>query len=129
MSIYFIVLVHLQSSPLKAIIVGGIMNKKELVGRRIQELRKKHGLSQENVAEKANISPNYLSRIECGKENPTLDMLIKLANALGIEMWEMFDFGHVVSRKELKEAIQNFARATDETTLRLALKVIRAISR
>lgn len=73
------------------------MNKKELIGRRIQELRKKQGLSQERVAEKADISPNYLSRIECGKENPTLDMLIKLASALEIEMWEMFDFEHVVN--------------------------------
>lgn len=105
------------------------MNKKVLIGRRIQELRKEQGLSQEKFAEKADISPNYLSRIECGKENPTLDMLIKLASALEIEMWEMFDFGHVEGYKELKEAIQNIARTADEPTLRLALKVIRAIAR
>lgn len=105
------------------------MKVKELIGRRIQELRKAKRLSQEKVAEKADISPTYLSRIECGRENPTLDMFIKLANALEVEIWEIFDFGHIVSHKELKGAIQNIARTADEPALRLALKILRAISR
>jgi transcriptional regulator with XRE-family HTH domain len=109
--------------------MGGKMKIKELIGRRIQELRKSKRLSQEKVAEKADISPTYLSRIECGRENPTLDMFIKLAKALEVEMWEIFDFGHIVSHKELKEAIQRIARGADEPTLRLALKVIRALTR
>ncbi len=105
------------------------MKTKELIGKRIQELRKKQRLSQDQVAEKADISSNYLSRIECGKENPTLDMLIKLADALAVEIWEMFDFGHVENQKELKEAILRFSKTSDEPTLRLAFKVIRAVSR
>lgn len=105
------------------------MNTKGFVGRRIQELRKRSGLSQEKVAEKADINPHYLSRIECGKENPTLDMLIKLSNALEVEMWEMFDFGHVAGQKELKKAIQDFSRTADEPVLRLALKILRAVVR
>lgn len=105
------------------------MNVKELIGKRIQELRKARGLSQEKIAEKADISSTYLSRIECGRENPTLDMLIKLSNALEIEMWEMFDFGHVKNHKELKESLQSLIKTSDEPTLRLALKLIRAISR
>src|SRR4030066_711898 len=104
------------------------MNTKGLIGRRIQELRKRSGLSQEKVAEKADINPHYLSRIECGKENPTLDMLIKLSNALEVEMWEMFDFGHVAGRRDLKDSLQRFIKTTDEATLRLALKLIRAVS-
>ncbi len=105
------------------------MSERQLIGKRIQELRKSKKFSQEQIAEKADISPNYLSRIECGKENPTLDMLIKLTNALDIEMWEMFDFGHVLSQKDLKESFQNLAKSSDEPTLRLALKVIRAVAR
>lgn len=105
------------------------MSERELVGKRIQELRKAQGLSQDQIAERADISPNYLSRIERGKENPTLDMLIKLAHALDVEMWEMFDFGHVLSQKELKETFQNLSKTADEPTLRLALKIIRAVSR
>ena len=75
---------------------------KELIDKRIQELRKTHRLSQEQVAEKADISPNYLSRIECGKENPTLDMPMKLADAIKVEMWEVFDFGHEVNIKIMR---------------------------
>ena len=105
------------------------MDEKKLIGRRIKELRKRKGLSQESLAERAETSQNYLSRMERGTENPTLDMFIKLANALEIEMWEMFDFGHIVSHKELKGAIQNIAKTADEPTLRLALKILRAVAR
>lgn len=105
------------------------MNEKKLIGLRIKELRKNKRLSQEKLAEKAETSPKYLSRMERGTENPTLDMFTKLANALEVEPWEMFDFGHVVSHKELRGAIQNITKTADETTLRLALKVIRALTR
>lgn len=105
------------------------MNEKKLIGFRLKELRKGKGLSQEELAEKAETSPNYLSRMERGTENPTLDMLLKLSRALEVEMWEMFDFGHVLSRKELKGAFQTLAKSADEPTLRLALKVIRALAR
>ncbi len=37
-------------------------------------------------------------------------------------MWEMFDFGHVLSRKELKETFQNLAKSADEP-------IFRAVSR
>ena len=105
------------------------METKKLIGMRIKELRKKQLLSQEQLAEKADINSKYLSRMERGTENPTLDMMIKLSNALEVEMWEMFDFGHIASRKELKDAIQSIAKTSDEPTLRLALKIIRAVVR
>jgi len=41
----------------------------------------------------------------------------------------MFDFGHVKSRKELKESLQSIIKTSDEPTLRLALKIIRAAIR
>jgi transcriptional regulator with XRE-family HTH domain len=105
------------------------MDTKKLIGMRIKEIRRSKGLSQEQLAEKADINSKYLSRMERGTENPTLDMFIKLADALEIEMWEMFDFGHIVSNKELKGAIQNITKTADEPTLRLALKVLRAVTR
>ena len=105
------------------------MDTKKLIGMRIKEIRRSKGLSQEQLAEKADINSKYLSRMERGTENPTLDMFIKLSNALEIEMREMFDFGHVVSHKELRGAIQNIAKTADEPTLRLALKVLRAVTR
>jgi hypothetical protein len=46
-----------------------------------------------------------------------------------LEMWEMFDFWHVKSHKELKESLQNIIKTADEPTLRFASKIIRAVSR
>jgi DNA-binding XRE family transcriptional regulator len=67
------------------------MNEKELIGLRLKELRKRLMISQEQLAEKAETNPNYVSRMERGTENPTLDMLIKISAALEVEMWELFD--------------------------------------
>lgn len=105
------------------------MNEKKLIGERIQEIRKNRKLSQEQVAERADISPNYLSRIECGKENPTLDMLIKLTRALGTEMWELFDFGHEGNIGQLKEAMTKVLKEADEEKFRLLVKIARAVVR
>lgn len=105
------------------------MDTKELIGNRIKELRKKRELSQEQLSEKADITPNYLSRVERGTENPTLDMFIKLADALEVEMWEMFDFGHRGSRRDLKSILNKIAGEADEANLMLAIKVLRSIIR
>lgn len=105
------------------------MHKKELIGLRIKDLRKYKGLSQEELAERAETSANYLSRMERGTENPTLDMLIKISDALKIEMWEMFDFGHEVNIKELRETMNRFLKESDEEKLRLAVKILRAVAR
>lgn len=105
------------------------MLKKKMIGMRIKELRKRKGLSQEELAEKADTSANYLSRMERGTENPTLEMLIKIANALGVEMWELFDFGHESRAAELKEMLKRFGSELPEEKLRLAVKVIRAMAR
>lgn len=110
--------------------VGGKkMTYKELFGARIKSIREAKGWTQEKLAEKMDISPNYLSSIERGKENPTFDMLAKFADALKVEMWEMFDFGHEVGVKELKEAIGKLTKEADEEKLRAAVKILRAVVR
>jgi len=106
-----------------------MVNTKELIGNRIKELRKKKGLSQEQLSERAEITPNYLSRVERGTENPTLDMFMRLVDALEVEMWELFDFGHRGSRKELKSLLNKIAGNADEEQLRLMVKVLRAMAR
>ncbi|HAP67088.1 MAG TPA: XRE family transcriptional regulator [Nitrospinae bacterium] len=102
---------------------------KELIGARIKSIRDAKGMTQERLAEVMDINSKYLSNIERGKENPTLDMLIKLANALEVEMWEMFDFGHEVSLKELRETMGRFLKELDEDKLRMSVKLLRAVVR
>jgi len=105
------------------------MTTKELFGSRIRTLRINKGWTQEFLAEKINITSNYLSSIERGKENPTFDMIVKLSNGIKVEMWELFDFGHEVRQRELREMLKKIAKETNEEMLRLAVKVLRAIAR
>lgn len=105
------------------------MTFKELFGARIKGLREAKGWTQEKLAEKMDISSNYLSSIERGKENPTFDMLVKFTEALGLEMWEIFDFGHEVGLKEMRDAMNKLLKEADEEKLRLVIKILRAVVR
>ena len=56
----------------------------------IKKLRKKHHLSQEQLAKKADITYSTLIKIESGNnKNPTLDTLTKLANVFKIKIDEL----------------------------------------
>jgi len=52
------------------------------VGRRIQSYRKKAHLTQAEVAEKLNVSSNYISQIERGVSDVSLKKLIKIASTI-----------------------------------------------
>ena len=64
----------------------------KLLGEKVKVLRKNAGLTQEQLAEKAEIDLSYLGRIEMGQENPSLKYLNKLATALGVKVPELTDF-------------------------------------
>lgn len=67
-----------------------------LLGNTVRRLREAKGWSQEEMAEKANLHRTYISGIERGIRNPTLTILFKLADALGVEP------GTLVNRKPTK---------------------------
>ncbi len=61
---------------------GGITLNLKLVGRRIKEVRTKRKMSQKTLANRADISDPYLCNIECGKKTASMDVLVRIANAL-----------------------------------------------
>ena len=52
--------------------------------------RKKAGFSQETLAEKADIHPNYVGRIERGECSATLTILLRIAKALDVRPHRFF---------------------------------------
>jgi len=102
------------------------MDKKQFLGKRIGEIRKREGLSQEKLAERVGISAQYVSNIERGKENPTLDLLLGLADALKVSLAEMCDFEDMDQRK-VHNAIREILKVKDPIRLRTALKILRAV--
>lgn len=59
-----------------------IENTRKRIGREIAEMRVIRKMTQEDVANKAGIRPNHISRIEHGKYSVGLDTLVKIAGAL-----------------------------------------------
>jgi transcriptional regulator with XRE-family HTH domain len=59
-------------------------------GKRVRELRKAKGLSQEELAFKAGIHRTYIGGIERGERNPSLKNIASIAKALGISPSELF---------------------------------------
>jgi transcriptional regulator with XRE-family HTH domain len=62
---------------------------KEIFAENLRKIRRKKGLTQEKLAEKANMSLQYLALLELGRKFPSGDMLERLANALDIETYEL----------------------------------------
>jgi transcriptional regulator with XRE-family HTH domain len=68
--------------------------------------RKKLGLSQGRLAEKAETATNYIGLIETGRKFPSIDMLEKIARALQIDTLELFS----VQPIPVDEAIKNLKK-------------------
>ena len=61
------------------------------LGNCIRELRLQTGLSQVEFGEKCGFYQTYLSRVERGQANPTINAVEVVANALGLTVFELFD--------------------------------------
>ncbi|MGE9551727.1 helix-turn-helix domain-containing protein [Erwinia amylovora] len=65
---------------------------KILFGKRVKLLRLQAGLSQEAFAHKCGLDRTYVSGIERGLRNPTLEVIAILANGLDIEIKNLIEF-------------------------------------
>jgi transcriptional regulator with XRE-family HTH domain len=64
-----------------------------LFGRRLRDLRRELDLSQAVLAERADITSEHVSRIERALVGPSLEVIDRLAKALGVEVRALFEFG------------------------------------
>ncbi len=62
------------------------------IGSKVRALRLAIGLTQEALAEKANLHPTYMGGIERGERNVGIDNIFKIAAALGVSVTELFEF-------------------------------------
>ncbi len=66
------------------------MNLREIVARNLRRLRHAKGLSQEELADRAEINRNYVGMLEREEHAATTDMLEKLAQVLEVDPVEFF---------------------------------------
>lgn len=59
-------------------------------GERVREVRKSKDITQEKLAELSNTDRSYMGRIERGEKNITLSKIYDIAEALGVEVLDLF---------------------------------------
>jgi hypothetical protein len=60
-----------------------------MFGKRLREQRKLLGLTQRDLMDRTGVASAYISQIENGRGNPTLDLVLKLAEAVELQAWVM----------------------------------------
>ena len=97
---------------------------KQKFGKRVKELRKNKGLTQEQLAELINIEPPNVSKLENGLHFPQPEKIEKIASALEVSIQELFYFEHFQSREQLIIDIKNSLNEFDLNSLELIYKFI-----
>ena len=86
------------------------MMKLDTIGKNIRKFREAKKLRQEDLAEKAELTTNYIGMIERGEKIPALDTFIKILNALGVSadmvLSDVLDNGYKVKDSLLNEKLE-----------------------
>lgn len=104
-----------------------ITEYKKRIGTNIKKYRKAAGLSQDVLAKKSGITPQTLSCIETGVNNPSFNVLIKIIHTLNIPMAYIFTFDeeiYNIEDKELKYLASQAFRELDYEKRQIAFKLI-----
>ena len=85
----------------------------ESIGKNIRKYRLMRKLRQEDLAEKADLSINYVGAIERGEKTPSLESLISIINALGVSadmiLADVLDNGYLVKDSLLAQKLDKLS--------------------
>ena len=82
------------------------------IGQKIRKIRKAHGLSQEELAEKINISTTHMSHIETGNTKLSLPVFVDIAAALEVRTDDLLDTVATTTSTSLDEIAAVLERCT-----------------
>ena len=94
-------------------------------GQKIRKIRKAHGLSQEELAEKVNISTTHMSHIETGNTKLSLTVFVDIAAALEVRTDDLLDTVATTTSTSLDEIAAVLERCTAQEAKVIA-DVVRA---
>ena len=103
------------------------MDNKKLLGKRIKEIRKFRGYTQESLSELVGIETSSLSGIESGRFFPSLHVLDKMSAVLEVELMEFFKFSTVDIPKDIDKEIINIIENQDKVNKELIYKILSAV--
>ena|SRR4030042_1228479 len=105
---------------------GTTENIRQELGQCIRDLRKTAGITQEELGEKAELSYKFIGEIERGQVNVSLDSIIRIAEALGVKIGDLFSKERIPIRKIVvkeKSPLSKFS-AHDLQLIKKALRLL-----
>ena len=102
-------------------------NTKQLLGARIQEIRKQKGIKQAELAELIDIDSKHMSKIECGRCYPSFEVLDKLSDKLNIPVSYFLELDHLKTKETLIKELLEKLKNTSEEKLHIAYKILKEI--
>lgn len=104
------------------------MDERKRLGRRVKQLRHRRGYTQEQLAERMDVNAKYLSSIERGMENPTLDLLIRLAHGLQVDLHALFqEAPNAEPPEQLRRKIHGFVAEMRAEELAQLVRIVEAL--
>lgn len=103
----------------KIYLKGANMTLKKNFGINVQKYRKLHRLTQEKLAEVVGVDATSISSIETGKYFPTAENLSRIANALKVNVADLFYFENCSSKEQLYSEITGLIELFRDDSLRL----------
>ena len=92
--------------------------KMETIGANIRKVRRQKKMRQEDLAEKAELTPNYIGAIERGEKIPSLEALVAIMNALGtsanIIFQDVVEADYTVKTSLLSDKIDKLSKENRE---------------
>lgn len=103
--------------------------KFESIGKHIREYRLKNNMRQEDLAEKTDLSVNYIGMLERGEKIPSLETFIVLLNVLGasadIVLADVLESGYNVKTSLLSEKLDSVSTETKDTVYDVVDTILR----
>ena len=89
------------------------MIDKKFIGNKIQTIRKKRGITQEELSEQVGISTNYLSKVERGLNSTSAENLLNIMQILNIKLEDFGIINNVSDDSKKQELIKIIANSND----------------
>ena len=103
-------------------------NDKEFIGKTIQTMRKRANIKQSELAEKIGISEKHLSKIETGKNLPSLDNFFKMAEILKFNL-EDFGINSIQHQNEYKQRLLKIAYSASDNEAKSYCEIIETLDK
>jgi transcriptional regulator with XRE-family HTH domain len=96
---------------------------REIFAHNLKEKRRNCGFSQAKLAEMVNVSVHHIATIETARNYPTLDLVERMANALNIEIYELF-INPLSPPEEMERLYQTVAKNIDQVVAEAVEKAL-----